>query len=156
MKHRIFSRTISLSVAAVLSWSAVSSVPLQTAAARAPSVQDAAPSVRQEDSSELVTVIVKVTVTLDAAQCQELEKTFRNGFFTEGYLLLSGTENSAQISRSRCSAITGTGRRFRCSRPERVRWNSGIRFIPRPHLFLLSGKVCSFVRSQGLSDSDKQ
>lgn len=41
---------------------------------------------------------VKISVTLDAAQCRDLEKLFKYGFFTEGYVLLSGAENSADIS----------------------------------------------------------
>ena len=44
------------------------------------------------------TFTVPVTVNLDAAQCRGLEKIFRYGFFAEGYLLLSGAENSADIS----------------------------------------------------------
>ena len=39
-----------------------------------------------------------VTVKLDAAQTAELKKTFVNGFFAEGYLLLSGAENNCDIS----------------------------------------------------------
>ncbi|MBR3046052.1 MAG: S8 family serine peptidase [Oscillospiraceae bacterium] len=39
-----------------------------------------------------------VSVSLDTEQCRKLEQTFRNGFFVEGYLLLSGAQNSADIS----------------------------------------------------------
>lgn len=41
---------------------------------------------------------VTVRVSLDAEQCRQLEKKFRYGFFTEGYVMLSGAENSADIS----------------------------------------------------------
>lgn len=41
---------------------------------------------------------VTVTVALDPAQSRALSQVFRYGFFTEGYLLLSGAENSADIS----------------------------------------------------------
>ncbi|MBR6718277.1 MAG: S8 family serine peptidase [Oscillospiraceae bacterium] len=41
---------------------------------------------------------VTVRVSLDAKQCRQLEKTFHYGFFTEGYVMLSGAENSADIS----------------------------------------------------------
>ena len=41
---------------------------------------------------------VTVQVHLDAAQCAALSEEFIYGFFVEGYLLLSGAENSADIS----------------------------------------------------------
>ena len=44
------------------------------------------------------TATVKVQVSLDQAQYQSLKEIFKKGFFEEGYLMLSGAENSADIS----------------------------------------------------------
>ncbi|MBP0971214.1 MAG: S8 family serine peptidase, partial [Oscillospiraceae bacterium] len=44
------------------------------------------------------TKTVTVSISLDAAQCRKLEELFKYGFFAEGYILLSGAENSADIS----------------------------------------------------------
>ncbi|HAG12987.1 MAG TPA: hypothetical protein DCG49_03890 [Ruminococcus sp.] len=43
-------------------------------------------------------VTLPVQVQLDAAQCSQIMETFSNGFFVEGFLMLSGAENSADIS----------------------------------------------------------
>ncbi len=39
-----------------------------------------------------------ISVALDAAQTAEIAKTFVNGFFVEGYLILEGAENCCNIS----------------------------------------------------------
>ena len=41
---------------------------------------------------------VTVHVSLDSAQYASLKETFKYGFFIEGYLMLSGAENSADVS----------------------------------------------------------
>lgn len=44
------------------------------------------------------TKTVTVSVKLDSSQAQTITKTFKNGFYIEGYLLLEGAANNADIS----------------------------------------------------------
>ncbi|MBQ5339602.1 MAG: S8 family serine peptidase [Oscillospiraceae bacterium] len=44
------------------------------------------------------TKMLRIHVTLDAEQAEELEKFFRYGFYIDGFLLLSGAENNPDIS----------------------------------------------------------
>lgn len=41
---------------------------------------------------------VKLTIKLDSDVCSEVEKTFKNGFFVEGFITLGGAPNSSDIS----------------------------------------------------------
>ena len=44
------------------------------------------------------TKTVTLSVRLDPAETQKIEQTFQNGFYIEGYLLLEGAANNADIS----------------------------------------------------------
>ncbi|MBQ9906168.1 MAG: S8 family serine peptidase [Oscillospiraceae bacterium] len=44
------------------------------------------------------TKTVTLSVRLDSAETQKIEQTFKNGFYIEGYLLLEGAANNADIS----------------------------------------------------------
>ena len=74
MKHRILSRALSLSAAAVMMCSVIGNTGvLQTAAAQIPPEQDTALTVPQQNSREPVTVIVRVTGDAVMTQPEALE-----------------------------------------------------------------------------------